>query len=57
MIGIDTIAGENKVADNMYQRSELDYVIYNAPVAYANLILNEDVELYLNAVTKYNNLD
>lgn len=25
MISIDTIAVENEIADNMYQRSELDY--------------------------------
>ena len=31
MIAIDTIAVENEIADNMYQRSELDYLIYNAP--------------------------
>ena len=34
MIAIDTIAVENEVADNMYQRSELDYLIYNDPVGY-----------------------
>ena len=28
MIAIDTIAVENEVADNMYQRSELDWLIY-----------------------------
>ena len=44
MIAIDTIAVENEVADNMYQRSELDYLIYNAPLEYANLILNGDPE-------------
>ena len=33
MISIDTIVVENEVADNMYQRSELDYLIYNDPVA------------------------
>lgn len=27
MIAIDTIAVENEVADNMYQRSELDAII------------------------------
>ena len=27
MIAIDIIAVENEVADNMYQRSELDYLI------------------------------
>ena len=44
---IDTIAVENEIADNMYQRSELNYLIYNNPVAYADLILNGDLELYL----------
>ena len=53
MIAIDTIAVENKVADNMYQRSELDYLIYNDPIAYADLILNGDPEAYLKAVTEY----
>ena len=51
MIAIDTIAVENEVADNMYQRSELDYLIYNDPIAYADLILNVDPEVYLKAVT------
>ena len=37
MIAIDTVAVKNEVADNMYQRSELDWLIYNA---HANLILN-----------------
>ena len=53
MIAIDTIAVENEVADNMYQRSELDYLIYNDPVAYADLILNGDPEIYLKTVTEY----
>ncbi|MBE6892246.1 MAG: hypothetical protein E7481_09540 [Ruminococcaceae bacterium] len=52
-IAIDTIAVENEVADNMYQRSELDYLIYNDPIAYADLILNGDPEAYLKAVTEY----
>ena len=53
MIAIDTIAVENEVADNMYQRSELDYLIYNAPLEYAYLILNGDPETYLKTVTEY----
>ena len=53
MIAIDTIAVKNEVADNMYQRSELDYLIYNDPVAYADLILNGDPEVYLKTVTEY----
>ncbi len=50
---IDCTAVENEVADNRFQRSELDYLIYNDPLAYADLILNGDVEAYLNAVTEY----
>ena len=57
MIAIDTIAVENEVADNMYQRSELDYLIYNDPVGYADLILNGDAEIYLKTVTECKPLD
>ena len=57
MIAIDTIAVENEIADNMYQRSELDYLIYNDPIAYAELILNGDPETYLKTVTEYKPLD
>lgn len=53
MISIDCIAVENEVADNLYERSELDYLIYNAPLEYADLILNGDPERYLKAVTEY----
>lgn len=57
VIAIDTIAVENEVADNMYQRSELDWLIYNAPLEYAELVLNGDPEQYLKAVTEYKRLD
>ena len=57
MIAIDTIAVENDVADNMYQRSELDYLIYNAPLEYADLVLNGDPEVYLKTVSEYKSLD
>lgn len=57
MIFIDCATVENEVADNMYQQSELDYLIYNDPVAYAELILNGDPETYLKTVTEYKPLD
>ncbi len=57
IIAIDTIAVENAIADNMYQRSELDYLIYNDPIGYADLILNGDPENYLKTVTEYKTLD
>ena len=56
-ISIDCIAVEKQVAQNMYERSELDYLIYNAPLAYADLVLNSDVEDYLRRVTDYRPLD
>lgn len=53
VISIDCIAVENEVAGNLYERSELDYLIYNAPLEYADLILNGDPERYLKTVTEY----
>ena len=54
---INCTAVENEVANRMYQRSELDWLIYNDPLAYAELILNGDLELYLKAVIKKTPLD
>lgn len=34
MIAIDTIAVENEVANNMYQRSELDYLIFSIDIPF-----------------------
>ena len=56
-LSIDCIAVENEVARNMYEQSELDYLIYNDPLAYADLILNGNVEDYLQRVTDYRPLD
>ena len=52
LLSIDCTAVENEVANSMYQRSELDWLIYNDPLAYAELILNGDPELYLKSVAK-----
>lgn len=57
LIAIDTIAVENQVADNMYEHSELDYLIYNAPTEYADLILNGDLVKYLKTVTVYKSFE
>lgn len=53
IISIYTIAIENEVADNMYERSELDHLLYNAPLEYADLILNSDPVKYLKTITIY----
>lgn len=57
MISIDCTVVEDKIAKNMHQRSELDYLVYNDPVGYADLILNGDPEEYLRNVTDYSLLD
>ncbi len=57
IISIDCTAVENEISNNMYQRSELDYLIFNDPVAYADLILNGDPEIYLKTVTEDKPLD
>ena len=49
---IDCTAVENEVADNRFQRSELDYLIYNDPLAYVGLVMSGKSEEYLKAVTR-----
>ena len=57
MIAIDTIAVENEVADNMYQRSELDWLIYNKPLEYAQLVLGGDLEQYVQGTAEHHLMD
>ena len=57
MIAIDTIAVENEVADNMYQRSELDWLIYNRPLEYAQLALGGDLEQYVQGAPEHRLMD
>ena len=57
LYSIDCTAVENEVARNMYERSELDYLIYNDPVGYADLVFNGDLESYLRTVTDYKPMD
>ena len=47
MVSIDCIAVENKYANNMYEVSELDYLIYNEPMSYIRLLLGGKIEKYL----------
>ena len=47
MITIDCTGVEDALDVTMTQRAELDYLIYNDPLGYADLILNGDPEEYL----------
>ena len=57
MIVIDTVAVENEVADNMYQRSELDWLIYNKPLEYAQLVLGGELERYVQGIPEHRLVD
>ena len=57
MISIDCTAVENEVADNMYQRSELDWLIYNKPLEYAQLVLDGNLERYVKGTPEHRLID
>ena len=57
MIAINGAAVEDEVANSCFQRSELDWLIYNDPLSYTELILNGDPEEYLRTVTETPQLD
>ena len=52
MISIDCTGIENALNVTMVQKSELEYLIYNDPLAYAELILNGEPEEYLKIIAK-----
>ena len=53
MISVDCTLVEAEVARDMYESSELEWLVYNAPVEYVNLLLRGDVCEYLRNVTEY----
>ena len=53
MIAIYCTLVEAEVARNMYESSELQWLVYHAPVDYVNLLLRGDVQEYLRNVTEY----
>mgnify|MGYP004685479821 CR=1 FL=1 len=57
MIVIDTIAVENEVADNMYQRLEVGLLIYNKPLEYAQLVLGGDLGQYVQGMPEHRLID
>ena len=47
MVSIYCPRVEDQVADTRMQRSELDWLIYNEPLTYAQLVLSGEIEDYL----------
>ena len=50
MISIDCTGVEDALDATIAQRSELDYLIYNDPLAYADLILDSGIEGYIASI-------
>lgn len=53
MVSIDCDAVENEYARNMYEESELDYLIFNEPMSYVRLLLSGKMKEYLRNSTDY----
>jgi len=53
MVSIDCDAVENEYANNMYETSELVYLIYNEPISCIRLLLSGKMEEYLKNSTDY----
>lgn len=57
IIVIDCTALENELEVNTVQQSELDWLIYNEPHTYVNLILSGDMGAYLKGTAIYTFLE
>ena len=55
VLSIYTLTVEDAVAHTMQQRSELDWLIYNDPLAYVGLVMSGKSEEYLKKITAYYN--
>lgn len=53
MVSINCDVVEAEYAHNMYEASELDYLIYNEPLSYVELFLSVKMETYLRNATDY----
>ena len=56
LLSIDCTAVENEIADSMYQRSELDWLIYNDPLSYVQMLLDDKLEEYIKSAINPHNL-
>ena len=47
-LAIDCIAIENEYGNAPAQRAELDWLLYNKPLEYAQMVLKGEIEYYLS---------
>ena len=53
LYSVDVNEVEYEYADNMYERSALDCLLYNKPVEYMNLLLEGELQNYIKAHPVY----
>ena len=51
MVSIYCPGVEDQLADTRMQRAELDWLVYNEPLTYAQLVLSGEIEDYLKGKT------
>lgn len=57
MISVDCTAVENELDASMLQRGELDWLIYNKPLEYAELVLSGGIEEYIKGTPEHRLMD
>ena len=53
MVSIYCPRVEDQVAENRIQRAELDWLIYNEPLTYAQLVLSGEIDQYLKGYSEH----
>ena len=56
-VAIDCIAITDEYGDTPAQRAELDWLLYNKPLEYAQLVLNGEMEHYLSLGCEHGRLE
>lgn len=56
MISVDCIAVENEISDNRFDCAALDWLIYNKPLEYADLVLNVGIKKYCKSLYEHNTI-
>ena len=57
MISINCTAVEHELAAAMLQRGALDWLVYNKPLEYAELVLNGGIEEYIKGTPEHRLID
>ena len=57
VLSIDCAAVEDEYGNTLVQRAELDWLLYNRPLEYAQLVLSDKMEHYLTLGCEHGRLE